>query len=323
MAHVKGRAGLGTIDQIVNYRLTGDTNADIQPKGSAAVGFIAGVTASIVVLIVTHAIASLFNGVDPDNVPRVLTSAISVIAMLGVGLPVSNAPKLNPRNARYYRTYDTTAQQFFAAKDDTSSDLSDTFAEREMPLVIGGFGEMRTEEKLNALPDTYTVFHDIACMRNGNVSANIDHLVIGPNSAIGIDTKVWGKPLQPNTSVESSTFLPYDSPYWKAIGTCLYELSFLPEAPTCLIIAVGGKAGKALESDGPLNITHYVTQLKDGARVLTPCPIPVVIVAQKDIARMIIAHDDAARENGITEPPFSVSKIEDEVKSGKRLRQDV
>lgn len=323
MAHVKGRAGLGAIDQIVNYRLTGDTKADIKPEGSWAVGLLAGMAASAVALVIAVIIALLFTGPDPDNAPRGLIFGITMIAGLCVGIPVARAPKLNPRNTRYYHAHNAVTQQVFAAKNNTSSDLSDTFAEREIPLVIGGLGEMRTEEKLNDLPDTYTVFHDIDCVgKGGHVSANIDHLVIGPNSAIGVDTKVWGKPLQPNTSIESSTFLPHDSPYWKAIGTCFYELSFLTEAPTCLIIAVGGKAGKALASDGPLNITDYVTELKNGARILTPCKIPVIIAAQTDVARVIIAHNDAAREYGITQPPFSVDEIENELKSGVRLRQD-
>ena len=204
--------------------------------------------------------------------------------------------------------------------------MSSIFNEREIPIALGGYGEMRTAEKLNALPDTYTIFHDVACMHpNGYVSANIDHLVIGPNSAIVIDTKVWGTPLQTESHVASRAYLPYTSPYWSAIETCLYEIKFLPRMPTFLIIAVGGKAGKALASTGPLRITDYVARPDSNNNyyyTLTSCTLPVVLVAQTNIVRAVTAHDNTACECGITAPPFSVNEIENEIKHGARLRQD-
>lgn len=316
MAHVKGRAGLGTVDQIVNYRLTGNTAADIQPKGSPFIGFVAGIAAGIVTFIVAIVVAIMFTDGDATGTPHALALIATLIAGVGVGTYAGTAPKLNPRNIRYYRTRDSAMRQFLAAKANSSNDLSATFAEREIPLVIGGFGEMRTEEKLARLPDTYTVFHDIACIKpDGRTSANIDHLVIGPSSAIAIDTKIWGTPLQPASHGASHTYLPYGSPYWKAIGTCLYELTFLPKEPTCLIIAVGGKAGKALASTGVLRITDYIPQFdSDETTRPVPCPVPVIIVTQNDLTRVVQAHDNAARAHGATMPPFSVREIENSKK---------
>lgn len=294
MAYVKGRAGLGAIEQIVNYRLTGDPTADVKPTSPPTIGAVAG------------------SSVGP-----------------GASMSMSNAPILDSYSAyynTYYNAYNTVAQQFFAAKTTPLSGLSNIFNEREIPIVLGGYGEMRTAEKLNVLPDTYTVFHDIACVHPSDyVSANIDHLVIGPNSATVIDTKVWGAPLQTESHVASRAYLPFASPYWSAIETCLYELTFLPRMPTFLIIAVGGKAGKALASTGLLRITDYIARPNSNNGfyyTLTPCPLPVIIVAQTDIVRTIIAHDDTARECGITTPPFSVDEIENKIKRGVCLRQD-
>lgn len=294
MAHVKGRAGLGAINQIVNYRLTGDPTTDVKPKSPPTIGAVAGSSAGP-----------------------------------GTSMPMSNAPTFDSYSAyynTYHDTYNTAAQQFFAARTTPLSGLSNIFDEREIPIAFGGYGEIRTAEKLNALPDTYTVFHNLDCVHtNGYVSANIDHLVIGPNSAIVIDTKVWGTPLQTESHVASRAYLPYTSPYWSAIETCLYELTFLPRMSTFLIIAVGGKAGKALASIGPLRITDYITRPNSNNGfyyTFTPCPLPVIIVAQTDIVRAVTAHDNTALACGITQPPFSVSEIENEIERGMCLRQD-
>ena len=48
---------------------------------------------------------------------------------------------------------------------------------------------LRTTPELATLPDTFTVFHDAAVTDS---NANVDHVVVGPQGLIIVDTKVRG-----------------------------------------------------------------------------------------------------------------------------------
>lgn len=161
----------------------------------------------------------------------------------------------------------------------------------EISWALGGLAEERTSKKLQeGLSNTYDIIDDIVILNNrGQVTANIDHLVLTNKGTIVIDTKVWAKPLvftqkDGNTWLEKST----NPPAWSSVSTCLYEASFLPETPKAIVFAVGGKAGRDLEKyASPIQITHYYERFDDTGN-LQPCTTTTVLfVAQSKIVDTI------------------------------------
>lgn len=160
----------------------------------------------------------------------------------------------------------------------------------EIAWALGGLAEERTAKKLaHGLGNTYTIINDIALIDRNTVTANIDHLVLTNKGTIMVDTKVWAKPLL-FTQKDSNTWLEKhtDPPAWSSVSTCLYEASFLPEAPKAIVFAVGGKAGRDLEKySSPVRITHYYERFDDAGN-LQPCaPTTVLFVAQSRIVDTI------------------------------------
>lgn len=160
----------------------------------------------------------------------------------------------------------------------------------EISWALGGLAEERTAKKLaHGLGNTYTIINDIALIDRNTVTANIDHLVLTNKGTIMVDTKVWAKPLL-FTQKDSNTWLEKHTnpPAWSSVSTCLYEASFLPEAPKAIVFAVGGKAGRDLEKySSPVRITHYYERFDDAGN-LQPCaPTTVLFVAQSRIVDTI------------------------------------
>ena len=160
----------------------------------------------------------------------------------------------------------------------------------EIAWALGGLAEERTAKKLaHGLGNTYTIINDIALIDRNTVTANIDHLILTNKGSIMIDTKVWAKPLI-FTQKDSNTWLEkHTNPTaWSSVSTCLYEASFLPEAPKAIVFAVGGKAGRDLEKySSPIRITHYYERFDDTGN-LRPCALTTVLfVAQSKIVDTI------------------------------------
>lgn len=172
------------------------------------------------------------------------------------------------------------------------ADIDDfPFENRDKAVVIGSLGEIRTARELEKnLDDSFGVVNDITLIKNGRTTANIDHLVLGSNGMFMVDSKVWSAPLKPEKRGDY-TYLPKNSPHWNSVSTCLYEASFLPDAPRAIVFSVSGKAGWNLEKN-PLTLDGYVPRFSDDDTVLK-LSIPVVFVRQKDIARHILQLDSS------------------------------
>jgi hypothetical protein len=64
---------------------------------------------------------------------------------------------------------------------------------RIQSFLKGAKGEELVARELGFLSDEYTVFHDITIRlpRTAGGSANLDHIVVGPNGVFAIETKNW------------------------------------------------------------------------------------------------------------------------------------
>lgn len=200
--------------------------------------------------------------------------------------PITYRKPLNPADS-------TTRDDMFRAYDKLRAGgeiKNSPFRGDEISWALGGLAEEKTAKKLeHGLDSTCTVINDIALLDRGTIIANIDHLVLTGKGTIMVDTKVWAKPLL-FTQKDSNTWLEKHTnpPAWSSVSTCLYEASFLPEAPKAIVFAVGGKAGRDLEKySSPVRITHYYERFDDAGN-LQPCaPTTVLFVAQSRIVDTI------------------------------------
>lgn len=200
--------------------------------------------------------------------------------------PITYRKPLNPADS-------TTRDDMYRAYDKLRAGgemKNSPFRGDEISWALGALAEERTAKKLaHGLGNTYTIINDIALIDRNTVTANIDHLVLTNKGTIMVDTKVWAKPLL-FTQKDSNTWLEKHTnpPAWSSVSTCLYEASFLPEAPKAIVFAVGGKAGRDLEKySSPVRITHYYERFDDAGN-LQPCaPTTVLFVAQSRIVDTI------------------------------------
>ncbi|MBE0418369.1 MAG: NERD domain-containing protein [Coriobacteriia bacterium] len=70
------------------------------------------------------------------------------------------------------------------------------------PWAKGATGEMRTAKVLDALPDTFAVFHDYHPANNTGVQAkwNYDHVVVGPTGVFVVETKNYSNARVPDAT---------------------------------------------------------------------------------------------------------------------------
>lgn len=74
-------------------------------------------------------------------------------------------------------------------RDPGSKYLSECLPWETTRWQVGASGEARVGKELAKLPGTFTVFHDAAVAGS---NANVDHVVVGPQGLIIVDTKVRG-----------------------------------------------------------------------------------------------------------------------------------
>ena len=103
----------------------------------------------------------------------------------------------------------------------------------------------------------YEVAHDLTIRNNPNgpVTANVDHLVTGPNGTFMVDTKRWAGTLcARNGSFATVEGGPQDEHRRKAPETLRYEASKVPGGVDLIIVAVDGRGtiqgGSIMLSEG-------------------------------------------------------------------------
>lgn len=250
MPQIHGEAGAGTLRQVRELAKRDKSS------GSSVVGKVLLVALAIIAF---GAVAVAYGNDAQTQLTLALIAAFLVAAMAAF---VKGA-------SRDKRAADATREYEYVANGGNINNTS--FTPEQKSWVLGGLGEMRTAKSLAHARSFTDVIHDVELLKNGRVSANIDHLGVGSRGVVLIDTKVWREPV---TQVRG--LISRDSAHWDAVSTCVYEASFLPVPPQAIVFVVSGAAGRAL-SDRPVRVTRYIDRYSGDVR---RCPVPVFFVPQ-------------------------------------------
>lgn len=91
----------------------------------------------------------------------------------------------------------------------------------------GAEGERRVAETLSALPHTFAIFHDLRLPAPSK--ANVDHVVVGPNGIVAIDTKNYSHPVTVGKGKGSDTLWTGRYPMRKELGACAWEAAVVSD----------------------------------------------------------------------------------------------
>ena len=159
------------------------------------------------------------------------------------------------------------------------------FDKEERPWIIGAYGEIMTARLLDEMSMIdLDIIHDIELLNDaGDVTANIDHVVVTPEGYCVLDTKVWSEAVKVSHDSDGRSFIAAGDAYSTAVSTVLYEASFLPSVPRAIIFAVGGHAGQeiAVSMDGFYTVNHYVDKFSGE---LQPASVDIYFVPQRECA---------------------------------------
>lgn len=250
MVRIHGEAGAGTLRQV----------RELAKRDRSGGSSIVGKALLIVLAIIAFgAVAVTYgNGAQPQ-----LTFALIAVFLVVVMAVFAKSASRDKRVANATREYEYVAR---------GGNINNTsFTPEQKAWVLGGLGEMRTAKSLAHTRSFTDVIHDVELLKGGRVSANIDHLGVGPKGAVLIDTKVWREPVK-----QTRGLISRDSAHWDAVSTCIYEASFLPVTPQAIVFVVSGGAGRAL-GDRPVRVTRYVDRYSGDVH---RCPVPVFFVPQ-------------------------------------------
>ena len=293
MANVHGKAGHGAMIQAVESatkRLSPESGKTKPVYGLSKEKDYSGARKFFLILFGLFT----FIGIVPQDWGFVVFNGF-ITFLIWATAPTSITPAPTKQNTLVNKEISADIHKAYHALRNGGNIKESPFQGDEIAWALGGLAEERTAKKLaHGLGNTYTIINDIALIDRNTVTANIDHLILTNKGSIMIDTKVWAKPLL-FTQKDSNTWLEKHTnpPAWSSVSTCLYEASFLPEAPKAIVFAVGGKAGRDLEKySSPVRITHYYERFDDAGN-LQPCaPTTVLFVAQSRIVDTIKELDD-------------------------------
>lgn len=171
---------------------------------------------------------------------------------------------------------------------DTGKTTGTVFDGEDKTWAIGAAGEIQTSWLIqDGLDDSFLLIDDLEINKNGNVSANIDHLVNSPRGSIMVDTKVWNQKLE-FVQTDLGVIIPKTCFASGAVSTCIYEASMLPGTVRAIVFAVRGRAASQLKKPVQVNLYHERFDTSNNAKV---CPMPVLFVEQSQIAPTIAALD--------------------------------
>ena len=178
----------------------------------------------------------------------------------------------------------------------------DNFSSPEIPMILGGIGEIMVANRLekDPAPTTTAIIHGLEIKGiTGKTSADIDHLILDKRGAVMIDTKVWGQdPKIIEAPDRSGYMLSPRSSYVHTISTCLYEAAQLPGRPAAILLAISGsgmnKSQLSFEDfeDGRIPITWAYP--RHSGQDAAPVSVPTYLVDATDIA----AHVEAVLARG-------------------------
>lgn len=155
--------------------------------------------------------------------------------------------------------------------------------------IFGAACEVSTARSLSTIPGA-TVINDIILRgKNGEVSANIDHLAYRDGAVAMADAKWWSQVPTFVSDRAGGVMVAENSPHKRAVSTCVYEASFLPAAPKAIVFSVRGKAARELQSPKVVERFHRFVPYEDESQGVEVAPCPVVFVASNRVGEVVDA----------------------------------
>lgn len=310
---VYGKPGRGAVEKITQMRLDkrdellGSSFIDratsaFNPGGKTYGERLGFLGSSIVVFCAMGIMYALAGQVAKPAVHLIVTlfCGITVAWMLfGIATPLGKAMELNPdraeqfyNTARHSRKYikssvrHAVAEVLSAGSQGRAHKAVDKYFDKEeRPWIIGAYGEIMTARLLDEMSMIdLDIIHDIELLNDaGDVTANIDHVVVTPEGYCVLDTKVWSETVKVSHDNDGRSFIAAGDAHSTAVSTVLYEASFLPSVPRAIIFAVGGHAGQeiAASMDGFYTVNHYVDKFSGE---LQPASVDIYFVPQRECA---------------------------------------
>ena len=155
-------------------------------------------------------------------------------------------------------------------------------------LFYGAACEISTARSLRQIPGA-TVSNDIILRGNdGDVSANIDHLVYG-SSMVMVDAKWWSS--APTFLPDScgGLIVPERSPHKRAVSTCVYESEFLPARPRAIVFSVRGRSADQLGGPKVVSSYHKFVPYEESSQGVQPVPCPVIFTPHTKVRAVVEA----------------------------------
>lgn len=155
-------------------------------------------------------------------------------------------------------------------------------------LFYGAACEISTARSLRQIPGA-TVSNDIILRGNdGDVSANIDHLVYGA-SMVMVDAKWWSTPPTFLPDSRGGLIVPERSPHKRAVSTCVYESEFLPARPRAIVFCVRGRGSDQLGGPKVVSSYHTFVPYEEHSQGVVPVPCPVIFTPHTKVRAVVEA----------------------------------
>lgn len=155
-------------------------------------------------------------------------------------------------------------------------------------LFYGAACEITTARSLRQIPGA-TVSNDIILRGNdGDVSANIDHLVYGP-SMVMVDAKWWSSAPTFLPDSRGGLIVPERSPHKRAVSTCVYESEFLPARPRAIVFSVRGRGSDQLGGSKVVSSYHKFVPYEEYSQGVNPVPCPVIFAPHNQVRAVVEA----------------------------------
>lgn len=155
-------------------------------------------------------------------------------------------------------------------------------------LFYGAACEITTARSLRQIAGA-TVSNDIILRgNNGDVSANIDHLVFG-SSMVMVDAKWWSTPPTFLPDSRGGLIVPERSPHKRAVSTCIYESEFLPARPRAIVFSVRGRSADQLGGPKVVSSYHKFVPYEECSQGVEPVPCPVIFTPHTKVRAVVEA----------------------------------
>lgn len=153
-------------------------------------------------------------------------------------------------------------------------------------LFYGAACEITTARSLRQIAGA-TVSNDIILRGNdGDVSANIDHLVYGA-SMVMVDAKWWSSAPTFLPDSRGGLIVPERSPHKRAVSTCIYESTFLPARPRAIVFSVRGRSADQLGGPKVVSSYHKFVPYEEYSQGVNPVPCPVIFTPHDKVRAVV------------------------------------